>query len=108
MHPAEGEVAGRPDFGAGAVGGKDRPPDVVGADVVDSATFDHRHHLTVHPDIIADELRYLHGSVLAVFYGPIAANPGSLISIPAFRRAITRRHLNAATFGQVPKCHHHG
>ena len=51
---AEGGVGGGPDFHSGGVGREDRAGDVVGADEVDRAAFDHRDRLPGVPDIFAD------------------------------------------------------
>ena len=54
MHAPEGQVAHLPDLRASTVRGIDRPPDVIGADMVDLPALEHRNRQTVKPDIFAD------------------------------------------------------
>ncbi len=53
--PAEGQVGCFPDHGAAGIGGKHRPPDVVGADEVDLIVLDHREGHAIRPGALADE-----------------------------------------------------
>ncbi len=55
VNPAKRQIARHPHLHPRAIGRKHRPPDVVGADVIDGVVFHHRHRFAIHPDVFAQQ-----------------------------------------------------